>query len=54
MLMAIGLYFTPSVLIWIRIFGATMVYFGLMWFWGELDSFKKTGYEEKSRNKLVS
>ena len=40
-LMAIGLYFTPSVLIWIRIFGATVVYFGLMWLWGELDSFKK-------------
>ena len=42
-LMAIGLYFTPSVLIWIRIFGATMVYFGLMWFWGELGPFKKNG-----------
>ena len=40
-LMAIGLYFTPSVLIWIRIFGATVVYFGLMWLWGELDPFKK-------------
>ena len=40
--MGAGLFFTPSIPIWIRVFVAAGFYFGLMWIWGELRPFKVT------------
>ena len=40
--MGVGLSFTPSISIWIRVLAAAGFYFGLMWIWGELRPFKVT------------
>ena len=48
-LMGLGLYFTPFVLVWIRIIGAIGMYFSIMWFWGELRHFSTTRSLVKSQ-----
>ena len=48
-LMGLALYFTPSVLVWIRIVGAISMYFGIMWLWGELRHFSTTQSLVKSQ-----
>ena len=53
-LMGIGLYFTPFVSVWIRIIGAIGMYFGIMWFWGELRHFSTTRSLVKSQKWVCS